>query len=474
MPTNDPPTNDATVQASAWCGQQVAQGEWETGEAAGRWVSTPALTGDRQPLGAVPVDWANWRDPRVGWGLVVPDRDDVSPIERARGIDLSEPLQDLVRSRGDASILRWRSDVHEGRLRRYDANGKPADLLLTGARGSGGPSSIPYYLLIAASPKQIPWHVQYLLQADAFVGRIDLHDDALARYVDALMSDWSGCAAVQPGAPVIWAVDHGYPDISRLMRKVLADRLGNALSEDLQKEFTLDGGWLNDAQATGAGLIRALCERRPAFVMTSSHGATFPLDEPAALRRQIGLPVDHNHQPLDLKALSAWNPSGSIWYAHACCSAGTDADSSFRGVFTPDSSLAKMLEAVAGAGSLVAPLPQALLGAAQPARAFVGHVEPTFDWTLRDPVTGQSTTQSLIDCFYTRLHSQTRLPLGLALHAHQSSVTSLLLDHGHALQDINGHKAGATERARRSKLKAVDRLAMVLIGDPTVRVPATV
>jgi hypothetical protein len=45
-----------------------------------------------------------------------------------------------------------------------------------------------------------------------------------------------------------------------------------------------------------------------------------------------------------------------------------------------------MLKNIAAtAGARISPLPRALLGAEKPLRAFVGHVEPTFDWTLRDP-----------------------------------------------------------------------------------------
>ena len=43
-------------------------------------------------------------------------------------------------------------------------------------------------------------------------------------------------------------------------------------------------------------------------------------------------------------------------------------------------------------GAFTTPLPRALLGATRPLRAFVGHVEPTFDWTLRQRQTGEHLT----------------------------------------------------------------------------------
>lgn len=53
--------------------------------------------------------------------------------------------------------------------RRQD--GTASDLHFDGNRGTG-PTAIPYYLLIVASPVEIPWRVQYRMQTDAFVGRL--------------------------------------------------------------------------------------------------------------------------------------------------------------------------------------------------------------------------------------------------------------------------------------------------------------
>lgn len=459
--------SDVLLRINAWGG---AAAEGCFGPASLAWAVRPGVPGPPQMAGPAPIDLARWEDPRVGWGLVVPDSDAPAP-DKARGLDLPEALQSLLQQRGNAPVLRWRADLPEGRLRRYDASGTPADLRLSGARGIA-PLAVPRYLAIAASPAQIPWRAQFRLQTEAFVGRIDLDEAALGRYIDALVSDWSGTDAPSRSKPVVWAADHGHPDITRLMRKTIAERLAQAFASDADGEFDMAQGLLVDANASGASLLQALAERQPAFVMTSSHGATFPLDDAALLRAQLGVPVDQSRQLLDLQALSGWNPAGAIWYAHACCSAGADARSSFSGIFDPASTLATTLDAIASAGACQAPLPRALLGAAQPARAFIGHVEPTFDWTLRDPVTGQSTTQSLIESFYDGLHARGGMPVGLALHAHFDAVAGLLLDHGDALQAVNDLVPGAQERARRAKLMAMDRLAMVILGDPTVRLAA--
>jgi hypothetical protein len=45
-----------------------------------------------------------------------------------------------------------------------------------------------------------------------------------------------------------------------------------------------------------------------------------------------------------------------------------------------------------------------LLGAERPLRAFVGHVEPTFDWTLRDPTNKQVLTHVMCAALYDKLY----------------------------------------------------------------------
>jgi hypothetical protein len=463
-----------TLQSDAWLGDAPASGAFD--EAASlKWALQPGLPAPKRALRGVDDDFdlRDWRAKDVGWGLIVPDNDDpaLSAADKAVGVDLPEPLRKLCAARGDAPIFRWRAQLDAGRLRRYRADGSVADLVLTGVRGIGR-DAVPHYLLIAASPAQVPWSVQYRLQLDAFVGRIDLAGDALARYVAALTDGFSGSSR-RRSHPVIWAVDHGAQDITRLMRTALAEPLAEKLAAVAGGAFQMQQASLLGDAATRDALLRALATRAPAVVVTSSHGATFPLDDAAALRAVLGVPVDQQRRLLDLAALGLWAPDGCIWYAHACCSAGADGASSFSGLFNATSSLARTLDAIARAGPCIAPLPQALLSAQKPVRAFVGHVEPTFDWTLRDPVTRQVTAQSLIDVFTRGLLSNRGEPLGMALDRHFRTVGGLLFNHIAALGEVNAGVDGANDRARRAKLMAIDRLAMVLIGDPTVSLPAT-
>jgi len=455
--------------SNAWCGDAVASGPCS--EHATAWALRGALSSTR-PLGggaAQALDLAQWQDPRVGWGVVLPDRDGLSDADKAVAADAPAAIRRLIAARGNAPVFRYRPDVgRDGRLQRYYPHRGPASLRLSGTRGTVGDAAVPRYLLIVGSPEQIPWRFQYRLQTDAFVGRLDLDPAGLDRYVDALLNDWPGHQR-DVDAPLLWAVDHGHPDITFLMRKTIAETLFKAFDADGFHPLLLTG-----AQARLEDFYAGLKQHQPAFVLSSSHGATFPLNDLIQLKAQLGAMLDADHALLDIGALlRAWNPTGAIWYAHACCSAGADRPSTFQGLVDEQSSLGRMLAAVAGIGPCTAPLPRALLGSERPLAAFVGHVEPTFDWTLRDPDTGQRMTDALIvDTLYTALHSAARPPVGLAMDGYYDAVAGLLLDHLDAIEAFNNHEHDAETRARKAKLLAMDRLAMVVLGDPTVRLPS--
>lgn len=455
------------LRADAWCGGP-AIGALHDGSLA--WGLRRDLPPASQKLAAQLVKLANWRHEKVGWGIVLRDRDDVPGTDKASGADAPEPIRALLAARAPAPVLRYRPDISHGRLRRYDTAGTAADLSYNGARGSG-PNAIPRYLLIVGSPAEVPWSVQYRMQTDAFVGRLDLDAEGLTRYVEALLGDW-GKAAPDARRPLVWAVDHGYPDITRLMRKCIAERVYQRLVTDPDHEFDMVDGFISEERATHDGLRAALANRNPAFILSTSHGATFPLDDAAAMRSRLGVPVDHAHQPLDVAALTAdATGHGAIWYAHACCSAGSDAPSKFEGIVSSDSSLGRTLANIAKVGACTAPLPRTLLGRTKPLRAFIGHVEPTFDWTLRDPITGEVTTHHIVESLYDQLHLISRPPVGLAMSVYFNAVAGLLQDHLDAVDGVDAHEPNAAQRARRAKLLALDRLAMVLLGDPTVALP---
>ncbi|MEV4174073.1 hypothetical protein [Nonomuraea sp. NPDC049709] len=455
------------VAINAWTGREAA-----TGEPVGR--TEWALAGTvLPPVGRArprPKNEWDWCDPRVGWGLVLPHRPGLTNAQLAVAVDAPTPIQRLVAARSGAKVLRYMPGTTWGSwtLRDYATGSQPP--IATAPEGTD-PGSLPAYLLIYAGPEEIPWEVQYHLNPVRNVGRLHLTGPALENYVNALLSDWRGSAA-RYDSPVVWAVDHGGGDITTIMRETLAEPLHAAFVADgeMGRATMLEG-----PAATARGLAATLDAASPLVVVTTSHGLTGPLDQPDLMRSTLGALVDAAHEPLDPAGLlSSWEPDGMIWLAQACCSAGAAAPSMYRGLFDPAEPVGEVIEAVAALGPMVAPLPTALLGAPRPARAFIGQVEPTFDWTLYFPLTGQWQSGSLRDAVYQNLCRGE--PAGYALREVYQPIGSLLQSHSRSVGRYNGLPPGAASRqavevALYNKATAYDRASTVLLGDPTVAVP---
>ncbi|MBH0776293.1 hypothetical protein [Nocardia bovistercoris] len=451
----------ATITLNAFTGDDEVSSV--TAPEASRWgAKTKMLT--RPNLLAPPVvNPDDWRDPEIGWGVILPEVSDLTAADKAAGVDAPEPVRRLISARGNAPVLRCVPGDTEF-LTRYYSDGTAQRLVIGNSEFGTGRGRMPLYLLIVGSPTVVPWDVQFSLNRRQHVGRLDLPDAELGNYIDALLTDWAGMS-VAPTTPLVWstAVD----TITTAMQRLVGDFLTTRMSGDPELAVTRRSG----AAATCAALITALAATTPAVVVTSSHGKTGPLADPAAMRATLGSPVDADHSTLDVdELLGAWTPSGAVWYSQACCSAGSNNGTSYGGLLQTDSTAFKVVDGVAGLGAAVAPLPTRLLGADKPLRAFIGHVEPTFDWTLIEPSNGQPLTMPLIEAIYPNLYR--RQPIGRALQSHYLGVGELYARLARARDGIDTQEPGARERATYTKLTAIDRQSLVILGDPTSMIPA--
>jgi hypothetical protein len=471
---SEPIERPVSIQVNAWTGLSSPS---DTLPKTTKWAQRENIAGKTTLwlAPAAPVDTRDWSHPSVGWGLILPDNDTISQAERARGEDAPEPIKQLLKSRPGSPVLRYRPELQQGYLRRYYENRAPQDLSVQAPRPGMAEGCVPQYLLIYGTPEEIPWAVQYALNMSTFVGRLDLgrrpgEDQALNNYVTALIGDWTG-QTCHPRTPVVWSTDHGSVDITWLMARAVAGRIWDAFKQDADLQGSVR---LNEAGATGTALATALAERSPALIVTTSHGMTGPLNDANALKASLGNPVDALHQPLGLAQLTDWKPSGAIWYAHACCSAGSDSESRYQGLLPESNAVAAMLDGVAKtAGATVAPLPRALLGLENPLRAFVGHVEPTFDWTLRDPINKQVVTHIIQKALYDKLYQQDRrTPIGFALQGIYQEAGQFYGAWQSAVKDIDNNVPGMRDWALYRQLVAMDRQTLVIIGDPTVSLPS--
>jgi hypothetical protein len=413
------------------------------------------------------VDEREWAHPEVGWGLVLPDDANIAADTKARGEDAPEPLRRLLAARPGAPVLRWSIELDQIAIRRYYEDGTGQDLSIAAPTYGIAHGCLPMYLLIYASPEIIPWSVQYALNMAFCVGRLDLgEDEGLGNYIDALIGDWKETRC-NPRAPLVWSVDHGRDDITWLMARAISNKLAWSYASDKDLNGQMH---LKDGDATCDALVSTLIECKPGLIVTTSHGATGPIKDKVALAAQLGLLVDAKHNVLPLAAMRKWQPSGAIWYAHACCSAGSAGTSRFLTLVDAGSGVGRILAGVSeAAGSRVAPLPRLLLGSSSPLRAFVGHVEPTFDWTLRQPETGEVLTSQLVKSLYLNLYqTAVPMPIGYAFRSLFREAGAYYGAWEKAVREVDHNVPAARDRALYCKLVAMDRQSLVILGDPTV------
>ncbi|MBN1139282.1 MAG: hypothetical protein JXM73_22085 [Anaerolineae bacterium] len=148
---------------------------------AGRWQALLAalrawLEAARQPLvqrGVRPgVDAQNLAE--AGWGIVFPYEDPAHPTRAAAIQEALAPLLALRRAQAGGRFKAYEG----GQGVRY--NDTAASFLArqgVAASDPADPARVPYYLLLVGSPEAIPFHVQYQLDVQYAVGRIDFGDD---------------------------------------------------------------------------------------------------------------------------------------------------------------------------------------------------------------------------------------------------------------------------------------------------------
>lgn len=459
----------ATVSINAWAGGDGAvsgpiRNALEWGVRSGLPDIRPYL------FAAEPPDLSDWTDDKVGWGIILRDTEKFSRADKARAVDAPGPIKGLLNDRPHAPVLRYppNSPNRFGTLLRYLPNGDVKQPDLGGSDFGVAPDQIPHYLLIVGSPAEIPWDLQYALNARYAVGRLDLDETGMANYVACLRSGWRQAASHQDST-IFWATDHGPSDMSHTMREYVAKPTFEPFSHDRD---TSPSALLIDRESGGATrqlLLNALAARKPGLVVTTSHGVTCPDDDPRALSEILGMLVDDDRaviRPEDV--LARWDPDGAIWYAHACCSAGAQGDSIYDDLFPPDTPIGKVLRGVAAVGSISAPFPNALLAAERPLRAFVGHVEPTFDWTIRQPKTRQALTGSLTEALYRNLYRPSSCPVGLSFRPYWDPI-GILATQQVALKQAYAAGEPVSPQLLAAQLSARDRMSTVVLGDPTVR-----
>lgn len=404
----------------------------------------------------------------VGWSILLPlDKNHPLDCQPAVPNDAPPAIQELWKSRNEPPIYRF--DPQDRWLIRCSKTGICQPVAPAHSPLGCSVNSIPYYVLISRSRNNeiIPWDVQFLLNGSRAVGRLDLPDPELSNYVHHLMNDWRDCR-VQGTQAVIWAVDHHETDITRLMAEAITEKIHFKIAGDK----SLKAEYFRGEQATHQQLCSALAKHRPGFILTTSHGSIDLQVTNEERAKRLGNLVDQNFAELSGSSIGRTDVGGAIWYAHACCSAGCSGMNRYENLLTEGTDAERCVSSAVKVGSRTATFPQTLLGREQPLRAFVGKIDPTFDWTIRDPVTQQHLTEGLVMALYKRFLRQKPVPIGWALRRWFDELSGAFTSYDDARMVAmrpSANDATAVRTAGQQLLILRDLQSTVILGDPTVK-----
>jgi hypothetical protein len=260
-------------------------------------------------------------------------------------------------------------------------------------------AGVPLYLMIVASPADIPFEFQYLLDTYWNVGRLYFDDgdaDKYARYARQVVAYESGDTVPHTKRVAIFATANPGDRATaffhnQVAQPFVAGRTG-APPIGQKQGFTIDS--LLSANATKTELAEMLSKdrsARPALLFSGSHGvfadATVPnqLDRIGAIVTQEWEPGDALTEDMTFSArdvASLPGIAGLVHFFFACYSGGCPDFDTYKRL--PDGSRKRLLDA-----TMVARLPQAMLAGG--ALATIAHIDRAFACSFQ---TGRAVPQT--------------------------------------------------------------------------------
>jgi len=429
--------------------------------------------------GAFPIKPPNdaTRLDQAGWAVIFPA--DADPA-------IKEALDELLQLRQEQAGERFK--IYEGAdgyrpgetkdefLKRHKVGGGPAD-----------PEHMPYYILIVASPEEIPYEFQYQLDVMRGVGRI--HFDTLddyARYARSVMLADTGQVKL-PRRAEFFGVANPDDKATQLSSKYLVAPLYHKLQKqqpfvrwveegDVRRKLQLE--WHFESflaeRATKAQLVRLLGgDQTPALLFTASHGMEFPQDDPRQIPHQGALLCQDWPGPNQWSGSigqdfyfagddisSEVNLLGLIAFHFACFGAGTPRLDQFA------RQAHKEEREVIAPHNFVGGLPKRLLG--RGALAVVGHVERAWGYSFLSPGAGAQTgafESMLLQLFRGDPVGWTTENLDMRYADLAATLTTILEELDYDPDYINPYDLAQKWTEHN------DARSYVVIGDPAARIP---
>lgn len=416
---------------------------------------------------------------QAGWAVVFPAVADGSDAFRHQAAirEALSPLLSHRRAQATAAGDLYRE--YTGELGYRAGETKQQYLARLGAGpGPARPEKVPYYLLLVATPEDIPFRIQYQLDVHYAVGRIAFDTlDEYACYARSVVEAETGQVARARHATFF-----GVANPNDAATRLSADHLVIPLVEYVSGRsashgFTVDSH-LGDA-ATRARLIELFADP-PALLFTAGHGMGFPSGDAGQRDRQgallcqdwagpgTSLAREHYFAGEDLPARA--DLRGMIGVFFACYGGGTPTRDEFTRRALGEAKAKELAPA-----SLIARLPQRMLGhPAGGALAVVGHVDrawgSTFLWI--DPQ-GKGQTRKHLDVFESMLDSVLAgKRLGYAMESFNLRYAELAADLSERIEQIQLYD----EHYEDSELAHMwicnsDARNYAVLGDPAVRIP---
>ncbi|MEF3273195.1 MAG: hypothetical protein K6356_02175 [Chloroflexus sp.] len=399
---------------------------------------------------------------QAGWGGIFPATVDAAPLREA--------LSELLNWRRAQAGPRYRECLGP-RGHRPDES-KTAFLRRQGAATSGpvDPDRFPYYLLLVASPTEIPFRFQYQLDVQYAVGRI--YFDTLAEY-----------------AAYARSVVQAERDGSFLPRRVVFAGVQNpddvatswslhGLIQPLTAELTSHpqrGDWsvaaIPGLAATKERLWQLLHHEPPALLFTASHGVEFESSDPRQLAHQGAVlcadwpgPQAWRNRPLPSQFYLAGDDiasdavlTGTMIFQFACFGAGCPREDDFPHVRGIRSAIAPQ--------AFVAGLPRRLLALPRGgALAFIGHVERAWTFSFSDTHGGKQ-----IETFSSTLRRLLFAGAPVALEFFNERYAELATVLTEDIENARwGQALDPVELATRWT-EHNDMRSYIIIGDPAIR-----
>jgi hypothetical protein len=404
-------------------------------------------------------------DPRdlaaAGWGIVFPR--DGDPAVR-------EALAPLLEHRRQTAGDRFRLFAGDDGYRPGET--KQAFLSRHGVGpGPAQPERVPYYLLLAGGPEEIPWAFQHQLDLQYAVGRIAFdHPEEHATYARGVVTAETAGTG-RPRRAVFFGTQNPGDEATAKMSEHLVRPLAGFFAAE-RPDWSVDT--LLAADATKERLAEVLRDEAPALLFTACHGMGFPAGDARQLAHQGALlcqnwpgraawqkaiPPDHYLAADDIG--DGARLGGLIAFVYACHGIGTPAFDAYpertgeRRALSPQ--------------PFIAQLPRRLLGhPGGGALAVIGHVERTWGYSFLWKGAGEQ--PQVFECFFEQLLAG--YPVGAALESFALRYAELSEMLGSLLEEIDFGAAVDKDELTRLWTAHNDARGYALLGDPAIRLTA--